>query len=50
MTFGNNFIGNAFISNTGEITTIPETQTIITAMLILLGSIAHFMIKRYSRE
>ena len=46
--FGNSFIGNAFISNTGEITTIPETQTIITAMLILLGSIAHFMIKRYS--
>ena len=46
--FGNSFIGNAFISNTGEITTIPEAQTIITAMLILLGSIAHFMIKRYS--
>ena len=46
--FGNSFIGNAFISNTGEITTIPETQTIITAMLILLGSIAHFMIKRYT--
>jgi len=46
--FGNSFIGNAFISNTGEITTIPEAQTIITATLILLGSIAHFMIKRYS--
>lgn len=46
--FGNSFIGNAFISNTGEITTIPETQTIITAMLILLGSIVHFMRKRYS--
>ena len=46
--FGNSFIGNAFISNTGEITTIPEAQTVITAMLILLGSIAHFMIKRYS--
>ena len=46
--FGNSFIGNAFISNTGEITTIPEAQTLITAMLILLGSIAHFMIKRYS--
>lgn len=46
--FGNSFIGNAFISNTGEITTIPETQTLITAMLILLGSIAHFMRKRYT--
>ena len=46
--FGNSFIGNAFISNTGEITTIPETQTIITAMLILLGSIAHFMRRRYT--
>lgn len=46
--FGNSFIGNAFISNTGEITTIPEAQTIIAATLILLGSIAHFMIKRYS--
>ena len=46
--FGNSFIGNAFISNTGEITTIPEAQTIITAMLILLGSIAHYLRKRYS--
>lgn len=46
--FGNSFIGNAFISNTGEITTIPETQTLITAILILLGSIAHFMRKRDS--
>jgi autotransporter-associated beta strand protein len=46
--FGNSFIGNALISNTGEITTIPEAQTIITAMLILLGSIAHFMRKRDS--
>jgi autotransporter-associated beta strand protein len=46
--FGNSFIGNAFISNTGEITTIPEAQTIITAMLILLGSIAHYLRKRYT--
>ena len=46
--FGNSFIGNAFISNTGEITTIPETQTLITAMLILLGTIVHFMRRRYT--
>lgn len=46
--FGNSFIGNALISNTGEITTIPEAQTTIAAILILLGSIAHFLTKRYT--
>ena len=35
--FGNSFIGNAFISNTGEITTIPEAQTIVIAIILLLG-------------
>jgi hypothetical protein len=44
--FGNSFIGNAFISNSGEISTIPETHTIVGATLILLGAIAHFMTKR----
>ena len=41
--FGNNFIGNAFISDGGEISTIPETHTIVGATLVLLGAIAHFM-------
>jgi hypothetical protein len=44
--FGNSFIGNAFISNSGEISTIPEAHTIVGATLILLGAIAHFMTKR----
>ena len=35
--FGNSFIGNAFISNNGEITTVPEPQTIVVAILLLLG-------------
>jgi len=33
--FGNSFIGNAFISHNGEITTIPEAQTIVVAILLL---------------
>ena len=48
--FGNSFIGNAFISNSGEISTIPEAHTIVGATLILLGTIAHFMTKRYNGE
>jgi autotransporter-associated beta strand protein len=43
--FGNSFIGNAFISNTGEITTVPEAQTISVAMLLLLGLIGQGMKK-----
>ena len=43
--FGNSFIGNAFISNSGEISTVPEAQTVVGAILILLGTIAHFMKK-----
>ena len=35
--FGNSLIGNAFISNNGEITTVPEPQTIVVAILLLLG-------------
>jgi len=35
--FGNSFIGNAFISNNGEITTVPEPQTIVVAIILLLG-------------
>ena len=35
--FGNSFIGNAFISHNGEITTIPEPQTIVVAIILLLG-------------
>ncbi len=41
--FGNSFIGNAFISDNGEISTIPESQTVVGATLILLVSIAHFI-------
>ena len=41
--FGNSFIGNAFISNTGEITTVPEGQTIVIAMLLLLGLCGRWM-------
>ena len=48
--FGNSLIGNAFISNSGEISTIPEAHTIVGATLILLGTIAHFMTKRYNGE
>jgi autotransporter-associated beta strand protein len=45
--FGNSFIGNAFISHNGEITTVPEAQTIVVAMLLLLGGIGHFITKKY---
>lgn len=44
--FGNSFIGNAFISHNGEITTVPEAQTIVVAMLLLLGGIGHFITKK----
>ena len=45
--FGNSFIGNAFLSHNGEITTVPEAQTIVVAMLLLLGGIGHFITKKY---
>jgi autotransporter-associated beta strand protein len=45
--FGNSFIGNAFIFHNGEITTVPEAQTIVVAMLLLLGGIGHFITKKY---
>ena len=48
--FGNSFIGNAFISNTGEIRTVPEAQTIVVATVLLLGGIAHFIKQRQSRS
>jgi len=48
--FGNSFIGNAFISQNGEITTVPEAQTIVAAILLLLGGIAHFIIKSRRRS
>jgi autotransporter-associated beta strand protein len=35
--FGYSFIGNAFISADGEISTIPEVETIVVAILLLLG-------------
>jgi len=35
--FGDSLIGNAFISHNGEITTIPESQTIVVAIILLLG-------------
>jgi autotransporter-associated beta strand protein len=41
--FGNSFISNAFISHTGEITTVPEAQTIVAAMLLLLGLCGRWM-------
>jgi hypothetical protein len=41
--FGNSFIGNAFISHTGEITTVPEAQTIVAALLLLLGLCGRWM-------
>ncbi|NBR47516.1 hypothetical protein EBU02_01460 [bacterium] len=41
--FGNGFIGNAFISNDGEITTIPEAQSIVVAILLLLGGMTHLV-------
>lgn len=41
--FGNSFIGNAFISHTGEITTVPETQTIVVAIILLLGLSGRWM-------
>ena len=41
--FGNSFIGNAFISDNGEITTVPEAQTIVVAMLLLLGLCGRWM-------
>ena len=45
--FGNSFIGNAFISHNGEITTVPEAQTIVVAMLLLVGGVGHFITKKY---
>ena len=45
--FGNSFIGNAFIFHNGEITTVPEAQTIVVAMLLLVGGIGHFITKKY---
>ena len=45
--FGNSFIGNAFILNDGEISTIPETQSIVVPILLLLGGMTHFIRKRY---
>jgi len=41
--FGNSFIGNAFLSNDGEITTIPEAQTFVVAILLFLGGMAHWV-------
>jgi hypothetical protein len=35
--FGNSFIGNAFIFHNGEITTVPEAQTIVVTIILLLG-------------
>jgi|GEM_PF-1470483 len=35
--FGDSFIGNAFISHNGEITTVPEPQTIVVAIILLMG-------------
>jgi len=48
--FGTSFIGNAFISNTGEISTIPEAQTTLAAILLLSGGVAHFMASGYVRK
>jgi autotransporter-associated beta strand protein len=45
--FGNSFIGNAFIFHNGEITTVPEAQTIVVAMLLLVGGIGHLITKKY---
>ena len=44
--FGNSFIGNAFIQNDGEITTIPEVQTVVVSILLLLGMITHSIARR----
>ena len=41
--FGNTFIGNAFISDNGEITTVPEAKTIVVTMLLLLGLSGRWM-------
>lgn len=38
--FGNTFLGNALISNTGEITTVPEMETAAMALLLLLAALA----------
>jgi len=47
--FGDSFIGNAFISADGEISTIPEVETIVVAILLLLGLIVKWM-KRLERN
>jgi autotransporter-associated beta strand protein len=44
--FGNTFIGNAFISNTGEITTVPEAEAVFVAALLLLSVLAHSAMAR----
>ena len=48
--FGNSFIGNAFIQEDGEISTIPEAQTIVVAILLLLGAIGHSIARRRRRN
>ena len=48
--FGNSFIGNAFISDNGQITTIPEAQTLFVATLLVLGGIAHFITQRQRKS
>jgi autotransporter-associated beta strand protein len=48
--FGNSFIGNAFISHTGEITTVPEAQTIVAALLLLLGLCGRWMARSKGKQ
>jgi autotransporter-associated beta strand protein len=48
--FGNSFIGNAFIQEDGEISTIPEAQTIVVAILLLLGAIGHSIARRRNKK
>jgi hypothetical protein len=48
--FGNSFIGNAFIQYDGEITTIPEVQTIVVSILLLLGGITHSIARRRNKN
>jgi autotransporter-associated beta strand protein len=48
--FGKSFIGNAFIQHDGEITTIPEVQTIVVSILLLLGGITHSIARRRNKN
>jgi autotransporter-associated beta strand protein len=48
--FGNSFIGNAFIQEDGEISTIPEAQTIVVSILLLLGAIGHSIARSRRRN